>query len=279
MNRLIGTLCLLISLEANAQYYYKDIVVSRQTIATKEKYKSLNIAAVDVISYEPNGERTQDFSGQQVITSTRIKTNFNTPMSGESELNTIFDGSGRLSSVTDSADGSSSRSQYLYYGNTGSLQKISNVSVSSGQRSEQEDHLWLYNGNGQPEKMFRIKNGVDTTFVTFVPDERGNVAEEHSRRGNVSLPAYYYYYDDKNRLTDVVSYNNKAKRLLPLYIFEYTNNDLIKKMIVVPEGTDDYQTWVYEYNADGLKTKETAFNKKRQVLGRIEYVYKNTSSR
>ena len=45
-------------------------------------------------------------------------------------------------------------------------------------------------------------------------------------------------------------------------------------MIMVPEGTDDYQKWVYEYNANGLKIKETAFNKRRQILGRVEYQYK-----
>ena len=45
-------------------------------------------------------------------------------------------------------------------------------------------------------------------------------------------------------------------------------------MLVVPEGTDDYQKWIYEYNDAGLKIKETCLNKRKQILGRVEYVYK-----
>jgi hypothetical protein len=44
-------------------------------------------------------------------------------------------------------------------------------------------------------------------------------------------------------------------------------------MLVVPEGTDEYQRWLYEYNAAGLKTKETCYNKRKQMLGRVEYAY------
>lgn len=275
MNRIIGTLCLLISFIAKGQYYYKDITVSKQTAATASKYKNQGIRSVEVVSFENNGERTEDFTGTQTITSdyTRIVTTFKTPMSGESELTAFYDTQGRLLKTIDTADGSHSGSQYLYNTN-GSLSKIANTSVSAGQKTEQEDHLYFYNANGQPERMLRVKNGADTTYVTFVIDENGNVTEENSIRRRDSLPSFYYYYDNKNRLTDIVTYNVKARRLLPLYIFEYTDRDEIKSMLVVPEGTDNYQKWVYEYNQAGLKIKETAFNKKRQVLGKIEYLYK-----
>jgi hypothetical protein len=100
------------------------------------------------------------------------------------------------------------------------------------------------------------------------------VAEENSVRRKVALPSFYYYYDAQNRLTDIVSYNVKAKRLLPLYIFEYNDDNQLSSMLVVPEGTDDYQKWIYEYNDAGLKIKETCLNKRKQILGRVEYVYK-----
>jgi len=122
--------------------------------------------------------------------------------------------------------------------------------------------------------MLRVKNGVDTTYITFVLDENGNVAEENSVRNNVSLPSYYYYYDGQNRLTDVVSYNVKAKRLLPIYIFEYNADNQISSMLVVPEGSDDYQKWIYEYNGRMLKVKETCINKRKQIVGRVEYQYR-----
>ncbi len=46
-------------------------------------------------------------------------------------------------------------------------------------------------------------------------------------------------------------------------------------MLTVPEGSDDYQKWNYTYNDDGLKIKETGYNKRKQLLGTIEYSYKS----
>jgi len=93
-------------------------------------------------------------------------------------------------------------------------------------------------------------------------------------RNGIALPSYYYYYDEKNRLTDVVSYNVRAKRLLPLYIFEYNDDNQLASMLVVPEGSDDYQKWIYEYNERNQKVKETCINKRKQIVGRVEYQYK-----
>jgi hypothetical protein len=275
MIRLTSMLCLLISYNAPAQYYYKDITGPTQTMEKAAKLKSLKIRSVSVVSYEPDGERTQDFDGTQTISAdySRITTSFKTPFSGESQLTTFFDRNGRLVKSIDTADGSYSESEYFYNDN-GTVSRISNVSTSAGNKSEKEDHLWYYNAGGKPEKMLRVKNDIDTTYITFVLDDNGNVAEENSVRNNVPLPSYYYYYDDRNRLTDVVSYNVKAKRLLPLYIFEYNNDNQLSSMLVVPEGTDDYQKWIYEYNDADLKIKETCLNKRRQIMGRVEYQYK-----
>ncbi len=276
MNRIIGTLCLLISLTSNAQYYYKDIIVSKQTIETAAKYRSQKIHSVNVVSFENTGERTEDFAGIQTISSDyrRITTTFKTPEYGESELTTYYDVQGRLTKSIDTADGSHSVSEYFYNDN-GSLAKITNLSVSAGQKSEREEHYWYYNATGTAERMLRVKNGTDTTYITFVTDEKGNIAEENSTRRGAPLPSYFYYYDDKNRLTDVAIDNTRAKRILPLYVFDYNNKDQVITMLSVPEGTDNYQRWMYEYNAAGLKTKETAYDKRKMMLGRIEYVYRN----
>ena len=275
MIRLTSMLCLLISFSANAQYFYKDITGPVQTMEKAAKLKSQKIRNVNVVSYEPDGELTQDFNGNQTISSdySRITTSFKTPLSGESQLTTFFDKSGRLIKSIDTADGSHSESEYFYNPN-GTLSRIANVSTSAGNKSEKEDHLWYYNASGKPERMLRIKNDVDTTYITFVADEKGNVGEENSIRKGTSLPSYYYYYDDQNRLTDVVSYNVRAKRLLPLYIFEYTGDNQLASMMVVPEGSDDYQKWIYEYNDAKLKVKETCINKRKQVVGHVEYQYR-----
>jgi hypothetical protein len=44
-------------------------------------------------------------------------------------------------------------------------------------------------------------------------------------------------------------------------------------MTVVPEGSDDYQKWYYTYDDNGLKQAEFCYNKKNQLLGKIEYSY------
>lgn len=271
---LFGTLLLLVTLSTEAQYYYKDIVTPRQTMDQLKKYRQEGIRTVNVSSYESNGELTRDFAGNQTVSDnyTTVKTFLNTALTGESALTTTFNAKGQLLRSVDTTDGARSET-YFEYDSEGRLTKVVNVSTSAGQRKEKEEHLWIYDAKGRPEKMLRIKNDIDTTQVLFVLDEQGNVAEENATRKGSSLPSYYYYYDDNNRLTDIVTYNDKAKRLLPVYIFEYDREGAIRTMMIVPEGSDDYQKWYYEYNAGGLKTKETCFNKRKQLMGRIEYRY------
>jgi hypothetical protein len=118
-------------------------------------------------------------------------------------------------------------------------------------------------------------NGIDTTFVRFVRDEKGNIAEEHVTRNKASLPTVYYYYDADRRLTDIVRYNPRAQKLLPDYIFDYDDAGRLASMLIVPEQNNpEYQKWIYEYNDKGLKTKDSCFNKKKELMGTVEYAYK-----
>ncbi len=274
INRLIVTLCMCISLGANGQYYYKDILTTQQTMELLKKYREQEVKNVKVVSYESTGDPTEDFAASQSISDnyTRIRTNLETALNGTSELTTYFNKNGQLVRTTDTTDGSGSVSEYTY-NSQGQLTMIVNVSTSAGQQKEKEVHAWYYDKEGRPEKMHRIKNDVDTTYIELVLDEQGNVAEENSRRKGSAPTSYFYYYNNDKRLTDIVTYNQKAKRLLPVYIFEYNDNGSLRSMMIIPEGTDDYQKWLYEYNAGGLKTKETAYNKRRQMLGRMEYRY------
>ncbi len=121
--------------------------------------------------------------------------------------------------------------------------------------------------------MLKVKNNNDTTFIRLVQDEKGSIAEEHATRYNIDLPTVFYYYDTTAHLTDIVRYNRKAQRLLPDYLFEY-EGDKLATMLVVPEGSSDYQKWYYVYNEKGLKIKESCYNKQKELVGRIEYNYK-----
>ena len=88
-----------------------------------------------------------------------------------------------------------------------------------------------------------------------------------------SLGTTYYYFDAQHRLTDVAKFNARANRILPDYMFEYNDARQVTQMIVVPEGSADYQTWKYIYNAKGLKEKDVCYNKQKQMVAGIEYVY------
>ena len=121
--------------------------------------------------------------------------------------------------------------------------------------------------------MLKVKNGNDTTFVRFVLDEKGNVAEERAMRTKTDLPVIYYYYDTDSRLTDIVRYSLKAKRLLPDNIFEYGDDGRTSSMLVVPDGSNDYLKWLYDYNEKGLKARESCISRQKELLGKIEYQY------
>ena len=122
--------------------------------------------------------------------------------------------------------------------------------------------------------MLRVRNNSDTTRVLFILDEQGNVGEEKVTRSNLPASTVYYYYDSRNRLTDIVRYNTKAKKLLPDMLFEYDEKDrVIQKITTTSNLTLGYLIWRYIFDEKGLKTKEALFNDDKQLTGKIEYSY------
>lgn len=267
-------LLLLFSCAVHAQFYYKDQLVPRQSMQQLQQFKASKVKAVKLTSYESTGAVTEDFSGEQSVNNnyTVITTFTKSKISDSSELTTFYNGAGLLVKTIDTTDGYRSTTEYVYDGNN-RLVNITNYSTSPGEVTEQEQHVWTYNSKGLPERMFKIKNKMDTTYITFVADEKGNIIEEHSTRKTQKLPTYYYYYDDKNRLTDIVRYNPRAKRLLPDYMFEYDEEGRVSSMIIVPESGSDYEKWFYSYYENGLKGQEACYNKRQELQGRIEYQY------
>ena len=123
--------------------------------------------------------------------------------------------------------------------------------------------------------MLRIINKTDSLEVRFVYDKLGNIIEEWNVRRGVYSDAIQYYYDDKNRLTDIVRFNHKANRLLPDFLFEYDDSDrVIQKISTTSAGLKgSYLIWRYIFNEKGLKAKEALFDKDKQLKGRIDYSY------
>ena len=258
-----------------SQYYYHDIVLTAQNQQQQQLYKKNRVTGVKLLSYEANGQLSEDFICEIIPNNsyTQIKTFTRSGLTGTSSATAFYNFREQLYRSVDSSKESVNKYDYSY-DSTGRL--LAATSVSEGFTSkiqQKEAHEWKYGNNNCPENMFRIKNGTDTTIVQFVCDEQGNVMEEESWRHNMSNEKIYYYYDTLHRLSDVVRYNNRLDKLLPDYIFEYNDEGELVQMITVQQGGSDYLTWKYEYAENGLKTRELCFNKQKSLVGKIEYQY------
>lgn len=257
-----------------AQYYYKDLISVQQINETYRVFKSNKVSKVNLSSFQGNEPVTEGFVCEQKVNTARneVVTYTKTLDLGESFFTASYTSQSLLKKTVDSAQESVSTSVYEYDA-SGRLSTIRN-SVHAADKSSNisEIHLWQYTPAGKPLRMVRIKNNKDTTLVNFSLDEKGNVSEEEIVGKTLPHQKIYYYYDELNRLTDVVKYNQKAKRLLPDYIFEY-EDDQLSTMTIVPEGSSEYQKYYYKYGENGLKLIEFCYNKKNQLLGKIQYSY------
>jgi hypothetical protein len=261
----------------NAQYYYKDVLSTRENAAQWQTYKDNHVRSVKLSSFEGDGQPTEGFQGDQEVAAnfSSITTHSKSSGTPESWIIATYSPRGLTLKITDTSDTYRSVSDYQY-DSRGRLQSIVNTSIETdNQVKDVETHLWQYEdgASDKPSTLLKIKNGIDTTFVRFIRDEKGNIAEERSVRNKSDLPTIYYYYDADNRLTDIVRYSVKAQRLLPDNIFEYGEGGRLSSLLAVQEGAVSYQKWLYAYNEKGLKIKESCFSKERDLLGRIEYQY------
>ncbi|MFY7839572.1 MAG: hypothetical protein ACOVP7_04810 [Lacibacter sp.] len=266
---------MLLPLVGSSQYYQKDIVSTQQAMTQVKQYKANKVRKVVLQSFEATGEPVEQFICFQEITPAYniIKTYTQTIATMQSVLVTQFNAKGQLIRSADSSTTTLNVSNYVYDA-AGRLMLVENVSQAYAYKTKETvRHEYKYDSTGFPVSMLRIKNTTDTSYVQFKPDEKGNVGEEIITGRGKQTETWYYYYDDKNRLTDIVRYNTRAKRLLPDYMYEYNEQSLLTQMISVQSGSSDYVTWRYQYNEQGLKIKESCFSKQKQLMGYVTYRY------
>jgi hypothetical protein len=270
---LIAFFALFATLFAQAQFYYKDIISNKQLLADMAAYKENKIKSINLKSFEDNGEESESFFCTKKMKKGYKRTELFTraDMAPASLFVSIFDTEGKLLSTNDSSSIIVKNMQYKYD------DKKRIVSIFSTVRSKDEDfdnsiteeHIYKYKNN-MPAELLIVKNQLDTTTILFSVDAKGNVElEKNTKTGK----KYYYYYDSKNLLTDIVPSNEDGKLLKPDYIFEYNSAGQIVKMTSVEEGSNNYFIWRYEYNGN-LRTKEKCFTNERRLMGSIEYEYK-----
>jgi hypothetical protein len=272
--------CLLLTLlaqQSDAQFYYKDLVVNRETVNRWKLYHENHVSSVILTSTEGDGKPTEGFLGDQQVSAdyTRIVTHTKTSGTPDSWIITDYAPNGRVLKNTDTSDTYQNVTTYRY-DDRGRITATIDTSLETDNHfREVEEHLWTYDKThpDAPLSMLKIKDGSDTTNIHFVLDNNGNVAEEHASHKGVNLPVTYYYYDANNELTDIVRYSVRAQRLLPMDMFEYEGGKLTSSLIVPEEGNSFYQKWYYEYDDKGLKLKDFCYNKQKELLGSIEYRY------
>ncbi len=281
MKILLFSLSFLLSLSIQAQYYYNDIIGTRETNNLMKSYLDNKVRTVTATGIDSRGTKATDFSefhevkdNGKTLRSTSIN-NFNRTVTISK-----FDNEGRLAAIIDSSSAIQNTTTYLYDA-MGRVQQVENKVIDSASDfNHTETHQWFYKNDGTAERMWRIikstgtENDNDSTEIRFVTDTDGNVGEERTFKKGKEINYLYYYYDDQNRLLDIVRYNTMYRKLLPDIMFEYDEKgNVAQKTTTSSKLNLGYLIWRYIYDAKGLKTKEVLFNNEKEITGKIEYSY------
>lgn len=281
MKTLLLPLAIFCSFALRAQYYYNDIIGTLESNRQMQTYKANKVKMITATGYTPQGSRATDFAEVQEIIETgnilKVSKNFELT---HSSFYQRFDEQNRLISIMDTSLGIQNITNYEYDAGGRIIAIQNTVKDPTTDINMVELHRWLYNKDGKVEKMWRTINGADSLEIRFNPDENGNPGEERMFRNGHETDMLYYYFDERNRITDIVRYNKKAKKLLPDIILSYDDDGRIIQRITSTPGDNlrsttwvGYIIWRYIYNGQGLKTKEALFNNDQQLTGKIEYSY------
>lgn len=274
MKALFLSAVLILSTTVFSQYYYKDIVGTRETAGIIKAYQTHKVSRVLLNSFDEDGTKTENFYVEQIFNpaAQTLQTITRSGPTDESTLTSYVNDKGQVVKTVDSSRMMMSTAVYQYDAEGRLLSYTSTSTDSSRRLNLEEVHQWVYK-DGKIDHMLRIKNKVDTAVVSFKFDENGNIIEENSVRRGIKSEPVYYYYDAQNRLTDVVRYNNKVRKLLPEYMFEYSSSNQVIQKMTFPANSSDYLIWRYQYDDRGLKVKEAVFNKQKKLNGKIDYIY------
>ena len=276
MKNLIVLLYILIATVAQSQFYYNDIIGTQELNLRMKNYVSNKVASITATGIDAYGMKNTSFYELHEIKENGkfLKTS---SLNEANRKNTLFqfDNNGNLVVQTDSSIGVKDIIEYKYDNNGKLVSLLNTTTDTENEFNQTEEHVWIYAANGYPEKMWKIMNGKDSLLYQFTLDANNNVIDEYQVKNKYKYdPLYYYYYDGKNRLTDVARYNKIVKKILPDLMFEYDEQDrVIQKIATVSGAQIGYVIFRFGFNEKGLKTREVLFNKLKQKTGSIEYQY------
>ncbi len=236
-------------------------------------YKENKVTKISIKSFEENGEESEGFFCQKKFSKNYKNAALFTRASllSPSLVLSEYLADGKLIQTNDSSTISMTKIKYSY-NEQGQISSIFSA-IRSGDddyaSSITEEHIYTYENN-QVTKMVKVKNGQDSILILFFLDKKGNIAVEKDTKNGTK---FYYYYDTKNRLTDIVQATEYTENLKPDYMYEYNNAGQVTQMTAVEEGSSNYYVWRYSYN-NGMRTKEECFTNEKRLMGSITYKYK-----
>ena len=255
------------------QFYYNDIISLKQSNEIYAALKRNNIKLITAESLESDETPTPGFFYKRQLFNDAavVVTDISLEATGATETLEYYTNN-LLSKSVDSTTNVITKVDYHY-----DLQnRIEAIETQTDDTSRNmhsvEVHKWFYTNN-VPDSMLRIKDNTDTTVVQFAKDEKLNIVEEKWMKKNRLIEHYFYYYNDKSLLTDIVRFNTRAQQMLPDFLFEYDANGTLSQLTQIPQGSSDYVIWQYIYDDKGLKTKDVLFDKHQQLLGTVTYTY------
>jgi hypothetical protein len=258
-----------------AQYYYKDIMGTKQVIAERKALQDQKKRVISVKSFEADGTASMGFFCLKKVSKDyrTIETYTKSLSTGRSLVTSYFDKNGLLVKTTDSSETNFSSISYTY-DNKNNIAIITSTSRSNDYdfvTSLVEVRQYTYNDKSLPVKMLQIRNNKDTMEVDFTIDDKNNVSEESEVA--VYGKHYYYYYDDSSRITDIVRYNLVKQKAVPDFTFDYNAAGQMIQMIATDEGVSgNFSIWKYSYQGN-LRTEDKCFSKDSHLLGYFEYEY------
>ncbi len=239
----------------------------------RAKLIARKVRSVMVHSFEADGTPGKGFLCQKKLHSDRIETETRSASTGGSLLTASFDAAGRLVRTYDTSELSSTLSRYTY-DSAGRLTRIETDARSFDDdfnTTLSELHTYEYGADGAPVRLQVVKNGKEAFGVDLLTDAKGNVTDEIERKpGGRHI---YYFYDDKGRLTDIVKMHPVLNKMLPDFTFDYDEDGLLNRMVVVDDGVSrNFVSWQY-VNNEGLRIIEKCFSKDNVLMGYLEYEY------
>jgi hypothetical protein len=259
---------------SRAQFFYNDVVALKASNNMYVILKKNNVHEVSATSVESDNTPTKGFVYSKIIANNAslIITHTELETGGISnEYDNYSDD--HLVKSADSADNVLTTVEYTY-DNDGKVLLVQTQSDDTAYNTHSTElHKWFYTGN-IPDSMIRIKDKTDSTIIHFKKDENHNIAEEIWIKKGKVIEHYYYYYNEKAQLTDIVRFNDKVQQMLPDFLFEYNDDGIVATLTQIPQGSSDYVVWQYIYDTNGLKTRDVLFDKHQQILGSVFYTYK-----